>query len=125
MSNQTFTSFLLLNFLFISCAFADAPDNTYEQRYAVRPSGKVKGNSMAEFDKRLPPVLPGQEITNGDQKMNVWSTSGSVRPAIPTVSSKDDLGQIVVDGRDFMPKNTGTSSIQTGSGINNRYNKSE
>ncbi len=32
--------------------------------------------SAASFDKRLPPVIPGEEISHEGQKMNVWSTAG-------------------------------------------------
>ncbi|MCO6431686.1 MAG: hypothetical protein J5J00_12575 [Deltaproteobacteria bacterium] len=34
--------------------------------------------SAASFDGRLPPVLPGEVVADGDRKMKVWSTSGPV-----------------------------------------------
>lgn len=34
--------------------------------------------SDASFDKRLPPVLPGEEVSDGNKKIKVWSTSGPV-----------------------------------------------
>jgi hypothetical protein len=47
--------------------------------------------SAATFDKRLPPVIPGEEISDGKDRMNVWSTSGNVVgavvPSAPTVNS--------------------------------------
>ena len=32
----------------------------------------------AQFDRRLPPVLPGEEVSDGKNKMKVWSSSGPV-----------------------------------------------
>ena len=34
--------------------------------------------SDAQFDKRLPPVLPGETVSDGHRKMKVWSSSGPV-----------------------------------------------
>lgn len=34
--------------------------------------------SAASFDKRLPPVIPGEQIQHNGRKMRVWSTSGEV-----------------------------------------------
>jgi hypothetical protein len=34
--------------------------------------------SDASFDKRLPPVLPGEEVSDGKNRMKMWSTSGPV-----------------------------------------------
>lgn len=33
--------------------------------------------SAAQFDQRLPPVLPGEVVGKGKNRMKVWSTSGS------------------------------------------------
>ena len=40
--------------------------------------GTVQRESAASFDKRLPPVIPGEEIKTGGGKVKVWSTSGQV-----------------------------------------------
>ena len=34
--------------------------------------------SDASFDKRLPPVLPGEQVNDSGRKMKVWSTAGPV-----------------------------------------------
>ena len=34
--------------------------------------------SDASFDKRLPPVLPGEEINDSGKTLKVWSSSGPV-----------------------------------------------
>lgn len=38
----------------------------------------VNKASDASFDKRLPPVLPGEEVGDGENRIKVWSTSGSL-----------------------------------------------
>ena len=38
----------------------------------------VPHESAASFDKRLPPVLPGEEITKDGKTVKVWSSSGPV-----------------------------------------------
>jgi len=39
--------------------------------------------SDASFDKRLPPVFPGEEVSDGKKTMKVWSSSGPVPVAEP------------------------------------------
>ena len=34
--------------------------------------------SAAEYDKRLPPTLPGEQLDTKGRKMKVWSSSGPV-----------------------------------------------
>ena len=41
-------------------------------------SGTPTSASDASFDKRLPPVLPGEIVNDSGRKMKVWSTSGPV-----------------------------------------------
>lgn len=47
-----------------------------------RPDGFATPGSDASFDKRLPPVLPGEEVSDGKNRMRMWSTSGPV-PVAP------------------------------------------
>jgi hypothetical protein len=47
-----------------------------------RPPGLATPGSDASFDKRLPPVLPGEEVSDGKNRMKMWSTSGPV-PVAP------------------------------------------
>lgn len=44
----------------------------------VRVDTVATPGSDASFDKRLPPVLPGEEVSDGKNRMKVWSTSGPV-----------------------------------------------
>lgn len=37
-----------------------------------------KDPSLAAFDKRLPPVIPGEELERNGRRTRVWSTSGPV-----------------------------------------------
>ena len=48
-------------------------------------------------DPRLPPLIPGEEVTGEDgQKMKVWSSSGPVpREATPVPQQIDGVGVIV------------------------------
>ncbi|MCB9029743.1 MAG: hypothetical protein H6619_01715 [Deltaproteobacteria bacterium] len=34
--------------------------------------------SVADYDKRLPPVVPGEQLVRNGRKVKVWSTSGPV-----------------------------------------------
>ena len=62
--------------LFMTCAAQVAAQaqsigrDSFVQPAATVPSG-------AAFDKRLPPVLPGEEIAGHSKKIRVWSTGGS------------------------------------------------
>jgi hypothetical protein len=60
---------LLLITIFTSYAFADENKESADN---------YKEESDATFDKRLPPVFPGETISDGKRKMKVWSTSGPV-----------------------------------------------
>lgn len=58
--------------------------------------------SDASFDKRLPPVLPGEEVKDSGKKMKVWSTSGPVPVAQPPEPWKGTIPPglgIIVDQR--------------------------
>ena len=70
--------------------------------------------AVAPFDKRMPPVIPGEEVHSGRKTIKVWSTSGSVSaseppapPSAPLLPNRNDshLGSIAVavDGRSFVP----------------------
>lgn len=63
--------------LILSCfstkLFADGTD---ADGFAA-PKAPAAG-SDAQFDKRLPPVLPGEEVKDGKQTLKVWSTTGGV-----------------------------------------------
>ncbi|MCB0337746.1 MAG: hypothetical protein KDD62_15625 [Bdellovibrionales bacterium] len=72
---------LLIVYLSVACVlsaellFADGED--YPAR-APQIEEPLEPGSDAQFDKRLPPVLPGEEVRDGKRKLKVWSTSGPV-----------------------------------------------
>lgn len=66
---------ILLSGLFILAL--SQPARSDDSGDANKNSG-VEHESSASFDKRLPPVLPGEEITKNGKTMKVWSSSGPV-----------------------------------------------
>lgn len=56
--------------------------NAQQNQPAVKPSvlanAPVNKASDASFDKRLPPVLPGERVNDNGRDMRVWSTAGEV-----------------------------------------------
>ena len=100
------TVFLLILSIFlidIRQSYADAPGaDSFKE-----PS--PQNGSLASFDKRLPPVIPGEEIGTGNKKMKVWSTSGDLAasepPAAPEFRHRERSPSIgvVVDGRAVVP----------------------
>ena len=61
--------------LFLAVILSIAPAafcDSQEARPVLTPG------SDAQFDKRLPPVLPGEEVSDGKETMKVWSSSGPV-----------------------------------------------
>jgi hypothetical protein len=82
----------------VSC-YADGNQPSAEPRYQ-RPTTR-------QYNDRLPPVMPGEEIvTETDQKMKTWSSSGPVpvnrRPPPQAVGNGVVGGGVgvIVDGRD-------------------------
>lgn len=79
------------------------------------------------YDKRLPPVIPGEEVEDMHKKTSkVWSTSGPVpvheAPQAPRAAQgANGVGNIgvVVDGRDLVPQR-GTKDATTKDGVSNR-----
>ena len=67
-------------------------------------SNQQGGPSAVSSDKRLPPVIPGEEIHSGDKVIKVWSTAGSVgsasatvnQPPAPTQAGASGIGPIIV-----------------------------
>lgn len=48
-----------------------------QDQQRAQPAGSNPG-ADASFDKRLPPVFPGEEVNDGQKKIKVWSSSGPV-----------------------------------------------
>ena len=98
---------ILNNFLISNCSFADQ-DGTYQPDAAPQEKNK---QSNASFDKRLPPVLPGEVLNDGQGKTKVWSTAGGVSvsapssaPQLPSGSQgysygNTNIGSVIVDDR--------------------------
>ena len=67
----------------------------------------IASGADAQFDKRLPPVIPGEEVRDGNSRIKAWSTSGQLgsapaaeppRPPQAGTSQQIPLG-VVVDSR--------------------------
>ncbi len=73
---------------------------------SVQPEHTLAAGSDAQFDKRLPPVLPGEEVRDGEHKMKIWSTSGPV-PVGPAPRPFDapSVGQATPEANDSLPSN--------------------
>lgn len=96
-------------------SFANADsDSSGQLAYGEPPAVAVNEGSNASFDKRLPPVLPGEVVNDGHSRSKVWSTAGSVSsgsaPQAPQVPNTGDnfryngnspvVGGVIVDQRD-------------------------
>ena len=93
--------FFLVVLIFSSFAYADGDKDHTKTAAEV-------GADASMADKRLPPVFPGEEVSDGDKKIKVWSTSGGVpvsQPPEPWRNPNDreiNVGQgvgVVVDTR--------------------------
>jgi hypothetical protein len=96
-------------FIYSICLFV-LVDSVFAEQEAI---DKVSKASDASFDKRLPPVLPGEEVRDGDKKIKVWSTSGSMSvsevppvPQAPSVGDNhvkiDEVGVVVDQRKDHL-----------------------
>ncbi len=105
-----FISLLTLCFSPVSYADEAADQDSYREP----PLREQANGSAASFDKRLPPVIPGEEIQDGNKKIKVWSTSGNVGASEPprppefphhdrTVKDQTGGAGVIVDGRGFVP----------------------
>jgi hypothetical protein len=65
---------------------------------------KPQEPTTRQYNNRLPPVIPGEEIvTETGQKMRVWSSAGPV-PVNPRPTSQTyngTLPSVIVDGRGY------------------------
>jgi len=77
--------------------------------------GEVASRSAASFDKRLPPVIPGETLRdNENRKIKVWSSTGPVvGQKAPDASQAASSGgvpagtSIIVDQREVDDKHWG------------------
>ena len=112
-SLSIFAAFAALFLVSAQCCYADggqAVSSPQDQRPTTR-----------QYNDRLPPVMPGEEIvTETGQKMRTWSSSGPVpvnrRPTPQTVGNGvagSGIG-VIIDGRDRFggPPNLRTGPVQ-------------
>jgi hypothetical protein len=84
-----------------------APRYVLADGRAVQPQ-QAQRPTTRQYDQRLPPVMPGEEIvTETGQKMRVWSSAGPVpvnpRPTPQPLPGNGVAGGgigVIVDGRD-------------------------
>ncbi len=69
--------------LFIGVSLIVAPASADGHGDFAAPEATPNQASDATFDPRLPPVLPGEEVSDGQKTMRVWSSSGPVPVAQP------------------------------------------
>jgi len=92
-------------FVAVSLCFADGQGRGYDT--SAVPTTAATPGSDASFDKRLPPVFPGEEVVDSGKKIKVWSSSGPVpvNPAPEPFQRESDtkvldaVGGVVVDQR--------------------------
>ena len=99
-----FLSAIVIATIIGTAAYADEQGSITERSIEA---GSAE-TSKQVLDKRLPPVMPGQEVTINGKKMNVWSTSGEVPVSQPpepwrkdSLNIKDELhgAEVIVDQR--------------------------
>lgn len=85
---------LLLSILILTMPtglLADSNEGNYsaEETWKVRREPKLETKSEiapgsdAQFDRRLPPVLPGEVVNDSGRRMRVWSSSGPLEIGSP------------------------------------------
>lgn len=77
----------------------EAGREDYSSRQNTNPDSEyVNAASDASFDKRLPPVLPGERLKDSGTVTRVWSTSGPVVVGNPEGVTGDDALRLGHDG---------------------------
>ena len=97
-SSILFATFLALIPLFARADEAQDSSDWKLPKHAPTPNQA----SDASFDIRLPPVLPGEEVSDGEKKIKVWSTAGPVpvgRAPEPWKERRQDPLNVIIDGR--------------------------
>lgn len=65
---------------------------------ASNQESSTSTGSDAQFDKRLPPVIPGEEVSDGKNKIKMWSTTGPVPVGEAPEPWKKDVQEIAPGG---------------------------
>ena len=76
----------------------------------AQPSETAAGKETdaRALDKRLPPLLPGEEVTTQGKTMKIWTSSGPVsvgdvhKPASPDTKDSTSLGKSDIDDVDII-----------------------
>jgi|GEM_PF-2358002 len=110
---------ILLTPISAVCDGFDEPDSFQDQSAGQPQSDPPQNASNASFDRRLPPVIPGETLPDGAGGTKVWSTGGSpvgsgVAPVPPQAPSAPSIpGEN--DGLDSsLPPNLGIIIDQSG-----------
>lgn len=101
---STFTMIAAL-FVCTSPVSADGADEISQP--GQLPELSRERESAASFDRRLPPVIPGEQIRDGNRSMSVISTAGEVAPYDKSVRAPQadmpanlaGVGGVIVDQR--------------------------
>lgn len=89
--------FLAVIFMFPLRALADGDGEPSSRSRVEEQASSSAETSPQLLDKRLPAVMPGQEVTANGKKMKVWSSSGPVPVSEPPEPWRRDSGQIHVN----------------------------
>lgn len=102
---KTFTSLQIISLCVLGTAWLSASTTALADSSNVPSVDSVPTPSSKQYDKRLPPVLPGEEIvTESGQRMRVWSSSGPVPINPPPPPQQLGGGvPVIVDGRGPYP----------------------
>lgn len=73
-----------------TAALADGTQGSPNSDWTHNAIPAATAGSDASFDKRLPPVLPGETVTDSGRKLKVWSTSGPVPVSSPPEPWRND-----------------------------------
>jgi len=109
---------LLILALFPGFIFADGVESNTPSSGSIA-NAPVNKASDASFDKRLPPVLPGERMNDSGHEVRVWSSSGPVPVSQAPEPFKDkqlindvvrNQGIIVDERRDRFDRRPGDNS---------------
>ncbi len=100
---------LVISILFVVLGIPSAMAEEARSEWVLRDKAKtsdeeINAGSDASFDKRLPPVLPGEEVNDSGKRMKVWSTTGGVPVADAPEATRRKRNKVrdidvIVDGR--------------------------
>ncbi len=101
MLNKIFAAWLVMVLIAPGLVRADGDGRSGDTTLSNSP--KDSPSDVVLKDRRLPPVLPGEEVGPSDQRIKVWSSSGEV-PSAMVEQAKEQKGsgdgtQVILDNR--------------------------